>query len=642
MPPKSKHMKQIKKATHTALTQLPAKFQHALAFHQQGRLARAQSIYGEILRIQPEHFDALHMSGVIALQTNHPKRALDLFKRAIEIDPNDATARINCGSALLELKQYDAALAIYDSAIAIDARRAEAFCYRGLALQALKQFDAAWDSYNRAIAINANFAEAFFNRGNLMEELKRFETALASYDQAITIQPDYAEAYSNRGLVLMELAQLDASLSSFDQAISLKSDYAEAYSNRGLVLYELHRFDAALASYNQAIAIKPDYAEAYSNRHHVLQRLNQPDAALASCNHAIAIKADYAHAHSNRGNVLKEMGRLDAALASYNRAIAIQTDYAEAYCNRSVLMLLRGDFDNGWMDYEWRWKNENCSSFKESRSLPKPLWLGKDSLTDKTIFLHCEQGMGDTLQFCRYAKLVADLGARVLLEVQRPLATLLADLAGVSEIIIKGSVLPDFDYHCPLLSLPLAFKTNLSTIPSSSKYLHADAAKVAQWQARLGDKTKPRIGLTWSGNELHVNDHNRSIRLADLIRQLPAEFQYVSLQKDMREFDRPILDNHPHVWNFAEDLHDFGDTAALCECLDLVITVDTSVAHLSAALGKTTWILLPSNPDWRWLLDRSDSPWYPAVKLYRQRSIGDWIGVFARVKEDLIESFKSA
>jgi tetratricopeptide (TPR) repeat protein len=515
--------------------QLPAKFQRAFALHQGGQFARAQSLYEEILKLQPRHSDALHLLGLLAAQSSDPKRAVELIGRAIEIDPGNATAHCNRGSALQQLRQFDA--------------------------------------------------------------------ALANYNQAIAIEGDFAGAYLNRGVVLQELGLLEAALASFDKAVEIKSDFAEAYFYRGNVQRGLQQFSAALASYHQAIAIRSDFVEAYGNR----------------------------------GNVLLEINRLEEALASYNQALALDAEYAEAHCNRAVASLLSGDLENGWPDFEWRWNLALGTGRK--RTFSQPLWLGAESLEGKTILLHSEQGLGDSIQFCRYAELVSDLGAKVILEVQEPLGRLLGNLAGVSELLTKGQALPRFDCHCPLLSLPLAFKTTLDSIPSAARYLDSDAASVARWQAKLGERTKPRIGLTWSGSSIHRSD-NRSIPLQDLLLQLPAGLQYVSLQKEVHDLDRRTLQANPHIWNFADALTDFSETAALCECMDMVVSIDTSVAHLSGALGKSTWILLAFNPDWRWLLDRNDSLWYPSLTLYRQASLGDWSGVLERVKADLTQAFE--
>ena len=267
----------------------------------------------------------------------------------------------------------------------------------------------------------------------------------------------------------------------------------------------------------------------------------------------------------------------------------------------------------------------------------QPLWLGQaefggiEGLAGKTILVHSEQGLGDTIQFSRYLPLLAEHGARVVFELPAALFGALRGVTGVSDFVVKGQTLPAADFHCPLLSLPLAFKTTLESIPSPGPYLKADALKVKQWSERLGLKSRPRIGLVWSGNAQHKNDHNRSISLELLLSQLPDRFDWVSLQREVRDADRQALELHPSIRHFGTELADFTDTAALCELMDLVISVDTSVAHLSGALGRPTWVLLPNVPDWRWLLDRDDSPWYACIKLYRQREPSEWSPVIARV-----------
>jgi hypothetical protein len=304
-----------------------------------------------------------------------------------------------------------------------------------------------------------------------------------------------------------------------------------------------------------------------------------------------------------------------------------------------MVLLLQGDLDNGWIDYEWRLKRDG-GLLKDGRGFAQPHWRGQEPLAGERILLYAEQGLGDTLQFCRYVKGVAQLGASVILEVQKPLRNLLVGLEGAAQVIGRGQALPDFDYQCQLLSLPLAFKTGLDTIPATVRYLRSEPAKVAQWQARLGQRSHPCVGLVWSGSLIHKADQKRSIALAQLIGRLPVGPQYVSLQKEVREHDLLTLRSNPAILHFGDELQDFTDTAALCECMDLVISVDTSVAHLSGALGKQTWIMLPWVPDWRWLLEREDSPWYPTVKLYRQDKLGDWNGVFERINRDLTQMFK--
>jgi tetratricopeptide (TPR) repeat protein len=578
-------------------SQTQADLLEALALHQRGQLQEAQKRYDEILRMQPHNHDALHLLGLLESQAGHHQRAVDLIGQAIAISPANAVFHSNLGISLQDLKQLPAAIA----------------------------------SFERAIAINPGLAEAHYNRGNALQELQELEAAVASYDHALAINPDYAKAHSNRGNALQQLKQYDAAVASYDRAVAINPAHARAWSNRGNALQELKQFEAAIASYDRAIAINPDYAEAYYNRGNALRELQQPDAAIADYERAIAIQPASADTWSNRGLMLHALNQVDDAIASYDRAITLSPTHAEAHFNRALALLLNGDFANGWPAYEWRWTD--AKHFRP-RSLPQPLWLGNESLAGKSILLHSEQGIGDTIQFCRYAKLAADMGARVLLEVEKPLLGLLKGLEGVSEVIEKGAALPDFDYHCPLLSLPMAFKTSLDSIPCAQKYLAVDAGRQQHWSVKLGGKAKPRVGLVWGGNPLHRNDKNRSVSLAALLPHLPAGVQYVAMQKEIREEEKTLLDG-AGILRFDNDLADLQDTAALCDLMDLVVSVDTGVAHLNAALGKPTWILLPFCPDWRWLLGRDDSPWYPGVTLYRQARAGDWDSVFDKVRAGL-------
>ncbi len=486
--------------------------------------------------------------------------------------------------------------------------------------------------YEEILKKNPRDAESLHLLGLIAAQSGDSKRAVTLIGKSIRADPDNAVTYFNRGSALQQLKQYDAALDDYDHAIEMQSAFAAAHHNRGGVLLELERFEEALASYDQEIAIQPQHEAAWLHRGNVLASLRRWDAALASYNHAIAIRPELAVAHCNRGNVLKELNRLDEALDSYSRAIEIQPDYAVAYANRAVTLLLAGELERGWTEFEWRWKIEPSVS-KGMRFRP-PSWRGEEPLAGKTLLLHAEQGFGDTLQFCRYVPLVEELGARVVLRVQKPLTTLLCGLPGVMRMAGHADTLADIDYQCPLMSLPLAFKTTLATIPAPTRYLHGAPGKVAHWQAKLGTPSKPRVGLVWSGGTGGKND-NRRVPFEELIRQLPAEIQYVSLQKELHAVDEASLRGHSQILNFSDNLIDFSDTAALCECLDLVISVDTSVAHLSAALGKTTWILLACSPDWRWLLHRSDSPWYPSARLYRQDSIGDWRRVLAKVGADL-------
>ncbi len=506
-------------------------------------------------------------------------------------------------------------------------------CYkRATALKDLRRFDEALAGFDEAIALQPAYAEAYNGRGIVLANLNCLDDAVASFAKAIALKPDYAEAYNNFGIALQDLNRLDHALDSFDKAIALKPDNAWAYNNRGVLLQHLNRFGDALVNFDRAIALKPDYAEAYYNRGMVLQDLSRPQDAIGSFDTAIALKPAYAEAYNNRAVVLWELRRLDEALAGFDRAIALRPDFAEACSNQAYCLLQGGHYEQGWRLHEWRKKLEKPHG---NRSFPQPLWLGQEDISNSTLFIHWEQGFGDTIQFCRYGKLLNASGASVVMSVQDPLYRLLKQSSSGIEIISQGDVPAAFDYHCPMLSLPLALGTTLRTVPSEQRYIVADEQRREDWDIRLPPRTKPRIGIAWSGSAKHKNDHKRSIDIATLEPILSRDAHWISLQKELRPRDLAFLQEYSQIISCADELKDFFDTAALIDCLDLIITVDTSVAHLAGAMGKPVWILLPFNPDWRWLLDRDDSPWYPSARLFRQDDIGSWDSVIAQVRTEL-------
>jgi tetratricopeptide (TPR) repeat protein len=550
----------------------------ARALLKSGRLGDAQAVLAEILRANGEHAEALHLSGVIAAMQGAPERAVDLLGRAIRLDPANPSAHLDLGVALKGLRQFAAALRCYDKAIELD--------------------------------------------------------------------PDRAEAHNNRGNILRDLNDPQAAIDSYHRALELRPQYAEAHHNLGVALSDLNQWQAALAHYDHAIAVRPDYANCYCSRGLALERLNRPQAALADYDRALAIAGGLTQALVNRGNVLRELGRVDAALASCDLALERSPDNAQAHLNRSLALLVSGDYAAGWPEYEWRWRNPHGRLSGDAHRFTRPLWLGEQALEGKSILLHAEQGLGDTLQFCRYVTVVAGRGARVILEVQRPLAGLLGTLDGADEVISRGESLGDFDYHCPLMSLPLAFGTTLATVPSQTPYLKADPLKAQRWRERVGPRAALRVGLVWSGGhrpeqpELWALHGRRNIALALLAPLRSAPAQFYSLQKGQpAEAELAALTaqrwDGPRIHDMTVDLQDFSDTAALIDQLDLVISVDTSTAHLAAAMGKPVWLLNRYDTCWRWLLERESSPWYPTMRLYRQPRLGDWESVVRRVCSDL-------
>ena len=600
---------------------------------QLGRSAEALQDYDKAISLKPDYIDALYNRGIALKELRRLEDAIADYDKAISLKPDHVGALNNRGNALQGLGRFDEALQDFDKAIALKPHHIKALNSRGLALHKLKRFDEALEDYNKAISLKPDFLEAFINRGTVLQELRRFDEALNDYDKAISLKPSHIIVYINRGVIYKELRRFDDAIADYNKAISLKPDYVDAFSNRGNALQELRRFDEALTDYNKAISLKPDYAEAYNNRGAALKELARYTDALQDYDKAISLKPDYVDALSNRGNALQEMGRFEEASIDFDRAIALKPDHASAHWNKSLQLLRQGKFTSGWKLYEWRWKRKELTSPR--REFSQPLWLGKEDLNGKTILLHWEQGFGDTIQFSRYAKEIAKFGCKTILEVQKPLFELMKSIEGVDELIASGTDLPQFDFYCPLMSLPLAMGTTLETIPSGKPYLKSADDKLSRWSERLGPKSKPRVGLVWCGNANHTNDHNRSIALEQMLGAAPEGYELISLQKEVRKTDLTTLEQSKQLRHFGADLNDFTDTAALCELMDVIISVDTSVAHLAGALGKSANLLLPYNSDFRWLVDRSDSPWYPSMKLFKQGPDMLWKPVLEKIKADL-------
>jgi tetratricopeptide (TPR) repeat protein len=622
---------------------LAALIQHAVAYQRLGQLDEAEALYRRVLDTQPDHFDALHLCGTLMQQRGRPADALRLIGAALSANGKSASAHSNYGLVLAALGRAEEALASYARAIALKPDHAEALYNQGNALAMLGRYDEALASLGEALARRPNYAAALINRAQVLQRLGRLRDAINSFDRAFALAPPNADALVARGNLHYELGSFAAALSDYDRALSLRPDAAPLHNNRGNALRELSRHADALASFDRAIALKPHYDEAHNNRGNAQLEMNRPAQALADYERALSIKPDSTDALVNRASALRYLNRFDDALASLDRAIALDPELAEARWNRALACLTFGDFEAGWRDYEWRWRRNTREMV--ARNFVQPQWRGED-LDGKTILLHAEQGFGDSIQFIRYLPMVAAKCGQVVLEIPDDLRPLVPPIDGVVALVSRGEPLPPFDLHCPLLSLPLAFGTTVATIPAEVPYLAAPSERIEKWRKRLPDSKTPRIGLVWSGKPTHKNDHNRSIALASLKPLLAsAGCQFISLQKEYRERDVADLKTLPHLVRLDEALVDFADTAAVVAMLDLVIAVDTAVAHLAGAIGKPVWILLPTIGDWRWMADRNDSPWYPTARLFRQQKFGDWDSVIARVGQELgaaIEACRSA
>ncbi len=461
----------------------------------------------------------------------------------------------------------------------------------------------------------------------------RYADAVTLCCQALEIHPASAETYIDMGSAMFRLGQAQAALECLDAAIQLDGTAAQAHNNRGLALKALGRLQDAEACYRQAITLDTGSKEAWLNLGVVQRQLNHHDAALASYSQLIALHPDYARAYVNKGLVLHDMGSLSEAISQFDAALRIQPGMGEAYWNKALALLTLGDYRAAWPLYEWRWIN--YSTTPPSSDTPPPIWDGSTPLAGKRILVQCEQGLGDTIQFCRYLTLIADQGAEVIFEAYGPLAGLMQSLAGVAQVIPHNTPCDNVDYRVLVMSLPMIFGTTVETIPVHERYLIAPPDAVRKWSGRLEPRQRIRVGLVWRGSPSHQDDRKRSLPLDLLLDHLPPDCDYVSLQYQPSASEQARLAQHG-VIDLTRDIVDFSDTAALCAQLDLVISVDTSVAHLSGALGIPCWILVTHSADWRWLVDRSDCVWYPKTRIYRQLAAGNWDSAMRAVARDLL------
>ena len=459
------------------------------------------------------------------------------------------------------------------------------------------------------------------------------EEALHAFDNSISLKPDYADAYYNKGYALYYLDKLDEAIEAYRISISLKPDNAEVYSNMGVALKNQGKFDEAILAYRKSISLKPDHAEAYDNMGVALKDQGKLDEAIEAFKKSILLKPSRAEVYNNLGNTLKEQGRLDQALETYNKAISLKPDYADACCNISFIYNLYGDLKKGLELYEWRQKQKSSPVRAPRKNL---MWDGAKPLSGKKFLVYEEQGLGDAIQFCRYLPMLKQKGAEVTFKVKKKMHALLSTID--NEIILVDSF-PDndqIDFETPIMSLPFLFNTNLDTIPAKIPYLFTNDNNILSWSKCL-TKSTFKVGICWQGSKNKI-DYGRSFPLSlfEGISKIP-NVELISLHKGEGEkqikginFDLTILDN-----NFDTGENAFVDTAAVMMNCDLVVTSDTAIAHLAGSLGCPTWVVLKKFPDWRWMLERKDSPWYPNLTLYRQKQIDNWTHVFDKIEVDL-------
>jgi tetratricopeptide (TPR) repeat protein len=579
---------------------IPALFAEAQTIHQAQRYPEAEALYRRIVEADPRHIGAWHLLGLVCVAQDKLPESAEGFGHVLELSPQHIDALTQLGIVLARQSRLPEAVA----------------------------------RFRQAIELKPDHAKAHNNLGVALTQLGRQEEGLACYQEAARLQPDYAEAHFNVGVTLGDRKQNGEALAAYERAVQARPDYADALFNLGMLLVHERRPADAVAILEQAARLRPDNSEAHNNLSLALADLGRFEDAVASCNAALRLRPLDAKTHMNRGNALASLGRVEEGLACYDLALRLQPDYASARWNRSLAWLVQGEYERGWAEYEWRWQRQEA----RTRNFPEPRWDGT-SLAGKTILLWCEQGLGDTIQFIRYARLLHEQGAVVWLECPAKLIPLLTHCPGLERLIPEGTPLPaGFDCHAPLMSLPHLCKTTLGNVPAGIPYLASDPADVDHWRAELGPLARLKVGVAWQGNPLHRFDQHRSFSphwFGSLTAQ--AGVQLYSLQKgeaarQLKNLRFPLVDLGSRL---DETGGAFRETAALMQALDLVITCDSALAHLAGALGVPVWVPLSTPADWRWLLDVEDSPWYPAMRLFRQPKLGQWGPVFQRMGEVL-------
>jgi tetratricopeptide (TPR) repeat protein len=567
---------------------IETQMKEALHYHRAGELARADEIYSAILSKEPNHPDALHLSGLIAHQSGRQDRAIELIQKAVFIAPRESVFFLNLGNALAAQSRLEEAI----------------------------------ECYYHALHLSPTSAKVYYNLGNALREQRKLGNAIFCYEKSLRLSPDFYEAYANLIAVWLAKCEFEKAIKLCRKALEVKPDDPDILNQMGIACKGAGKSNEAASYYEKAIRLNRDAPAYYFNLGNVLHEQGRLEKAAENYRKALELAPHYASAHDNLGKTYRDMGMLEKAASCYERSLHINPDNAETQFDMATLHLLRGDFARGWSGYEWRFKRKNWKSVYPIR-LGIKRWNGAP-FSGKRLLVHSEQGFGDSLQFARYLPMVKALGGEVVFETVSPLMRLFQTLEGVDSLIEGPAVETPTacDLYVPLLSLPGVFKTRMDTIPSQVPYLFADPEKTRSWRERLLEKKMPRIGLVWAGK---TTDRRRSCPLGALVPLLDIPgVEFIGLQKGEAIKEMGSLPSQSAFLNIGDAFNDFSDTAAAIENLDLVISIDTAVAHLAGAMGKPVRVLLLMSPDWRWLMDRIDSPWYPTMRLFRQLKPGDW------------------
>ncbi len=640
--------------------------QSGLAHHRAGRLAQAAVCYGRLLSQNPHNADALHLSGVLARQEGRLDASERLIRSALQVNAGVSTYHYNLARTCALQGRRSEAKQSYRQAIRLNGRDADSmqmlaqlleeaseaaeaielcrkvlelapdreavYLHLGFLLKSRGEMPGALEMCRRAVTLFPNSSDSHFTLGKHLYEAGQPEECIPCYERVLALKPDDAEAHNCLGRVLHERGDLGLARQSYLRAVTLNPEFAEALSNLGALQMDAGEYKTGEAVLRRAIALKPDLWNAHCNLGSILARQGDALGAIAAFRNVLMVNPRDVATLCSLGFTLDALGDEAGAASCFRLALEVQPESSLARFNLSSHLLLEGNFAEGWHEYEQRWLVRQFAGKREP--FAQPQWRG-EPIRGKKIYVYAEQGLGDTLQFVRYVPMLAELGAEVILEVQPPLVALLEGLHPAVRVIVKGERPQEVDWHSPLLSLPGAFGTDLSNIPAPVAYLHTDTSKCADWSRRLATDSL-RVGVVWTGNPEHTRDRLRSIPFSQFRRLTGVEgTTFYALQKGLTVAQREELAAAGKVVDLGAELEDFTDTAAIVANLDLVITVDTSVAHLAGALGKPVWILLPHAPDWRWLRERGDSPWYPTARLFRQTVARNWEGVLDQVEREL-------
>ncbi|NWF97982.1 MAG: tetratricopeptide repeat protein [Nitrospirae bacterium] len=675
-------------------------FQIAYNFYKNGEIQKAEYGFRKLLEKKPNHAESLRFLGIILLQTKKYESAIDVIQKDIKLNPKNADSYNNLGLSFFGLKQYDKAIELFNKAIKLDPSHFHAYYNLGNSFKSLNKFDDAIECYKKSLSINPQFIEAHNNLGDVYQEKELFDEAIQSYKNALNINSNFGNIYNNLGLALFKKGLYDEALGYFKKALELNPQLADAYNNIGNYFFNKNEIDQAINYYLKALKLEQNFATynnlgnafkekglleeaikfyekalnfnqnavntaidlgnlirkkgkldeaicffqnlidknpqnpvVYINMAVIFQEKGLLDEAFKYYNKALEINPNVAEGYNNLALAFIEKGLYEEALSNLEKSLQLKPSLASAHFNLAMLLLLKNNFSKGWEEYEWRWKTSDFKSIKFNYS--QPLWDGSDK-NGRIILLHAEQGLGDTIHFMRYIKLVIEKNMEVIFRCPKELISLAKYSFPEVKIIPFEESLPDFEVHCPLMSLPLILKTTIDSIPAQIPYISVDSSLINFWTEKIKDNSNLKIGIAWSGNPKYKRDKQRSCSLKNFLEILKIKpISFYSLQKGSGSEQVKELPEEINLIDFTEEIKDFSDTAAIIQNLDLIISVDTAVAHLAGAMGKPVWTMLPFVPDWRWMLDREDSPWYPTMRLFRQQSIDNWNSVIIRIKKEL-------